>query len=237
MLPIQLQCHLRLIFLCVATTVALTFSLHTSQVHAGNDEFQKIQKRSEQAELQGDLELAIQLTLQLMQLRPYDLDTMTTLSGLYGKAENPLKQLSWAQVALKRNPNYFPALINQGNALASTGQAKAAEESFRKAQRVDPSSPIPAYSMGVLAQESDEPQQAILHFKEALKINPNFEDAMFNTAVAYANLKMYPEAVQTLDNLIKRNPSAADARYMRAEILGKMTSFKVKKKNMYEVLY
>ena len=72
MLPIQLQCHLRLIFLCVATTVALTFSLHTSQVHAGNDEFQKIQKRSEQAELQGDLELAIQLTLQLMQLRPYD---------------------------------------------------------------------------------------------------------------------------------------------------------------------
>ena len=52
---------------------------------------------------------------------------------------------------------------------------------------------------------------------------------MFNTAVAYANLKMYPEAVQILDKLIKQNPSAADARHMRAEILVKINSSKAKK--------
>lgn len=201
-----------------APVIALLLAVHAANVYANDADFRKLQQRSEQAELQNNLALAIELNQKLLELKPKDVETMTTLSGLHGKAGHFEQQLSWAQLALQHQPAHFPALINQGNALASTGKTQAAQESYRKAQRIEPSSPIPAYSMGVLAQESDLPSMALLHFQDALKINPNFEDALFNLAVSYANLKLYPEAVKTLDRLLKQNPGAIDARHMRTDI-------------------
>ncbi len=208
----------RFTLLRVSSAVVLSLNLHALDVHAETAEFRKLQQLSEQAELQNNFALAIQLNQQLLQLRPKDVDTITTLSGLYGKAENPGKQLAWAQVALKLQPNHFPALINQGNALASLGRSAEAKESFLKAQRVDPSSPLPAYGLGVMAQEGGRYSEALQQFQAALKLSPNFEDALFNLGVAYANLKRYDEALSTLDRLIKQNPGAADARYMRAQL-------------------
>jgi tetratricopeptide (TPR) repeat protein len=204
--------------LLVAPVMALLLALHAASVCANDTEFRKLQQYSEQAELQNNLTLAIALNHKLLEIKSKDVETMTTLSGLYGKAGNFEQELAWAHLALKHQPGHFPALINQGNALAGTGKTQAAQESYRKAQRIDPSSPIPAYSMGVLAQNNNQQSTALLHFQTALKINPHFEDALFNLAVAYANLKLYPEAIKTLNCLLKQNPSAIDALYMRTDI-------------------
>lgn len=232
MLSPQTNGFFRSILLRVSSVMALSFGLHTSYVYADTAEFRKLQQRSEQAELQNNFGLAIELNQQLLQLRPKDLDTITTLSGLYGKAESPGKQLAWAQVALKLQPNHFPALINQGNALASLGKSAEAKESFRKAQRIDPSSPLPAYGLGVLAQESEQHSDALQLFQAALKLSPNFEDALFNLAVTYANLKNYDEALKILDRLIVQNPGAADVRYLRAEIQGLLIKNQLRDKKL-----
>lgn len=187
--------------------------------HAGaKAEFQRLQALSELAELRGDFAGAIRFGLQSLDHQPNDQATLVALSGLYGKNEQPDLQLTWARRALRANPREFAALINQGNALMALGQDRAARDSFHKAQQVQPKSHIPSYSLGVLAQAREREAEAIVHFQQALKIAPGFEDAQFNLAVSYANLGRIPQALQILDELLAANPRATDARQMRTDL-------------------
>ena len=106
----------------VAPVIALLLALHAANVYANDAQFRKIQQRSEQAELQNNLALAIQLNQKLLELKPKDVETMTTLSGLHGKAGHFEQQLVWARLALKHQPEHFPALINQGGLPCSIAQ-------------------------------------------------------------------------------------------------------------------
>jgi tetratricopeptide (TPR) repeat protein len=150
-----------------------------------------------------------------------DVATMVTLSGLYGKADQPEKELLWTNKILSVQPTNFAALINRGNAYSMLGNIDAARENYKKAGDINPKSPLPEYSLGVLDQSRNMQRESILHFKKALQIAPQFEDAMFNLAVAYANLGMKDQAVAMLNNLISKNPNAQDAIELRAVLISR----------------
>lgn len=199
--------HLCLI-MCIATLVM-------SPAHANDADFNRLRQQGEQAQARGDLPQSIRAALKMLELKPNDLATMLTLSGLYGKAGQAEQQLVWTRKILQLQPNHFDALINQGNAQAVLGNVKAAQDSFGKARRLDPSSPVAPYSLGVLAQSLGQDQEAIAFFQAALKLSPAFEDAWFNLAVSQANTGLVREAIRNLDQLLRANPAAQDARELR----------------------
>ena len=201
---------------CLALCVAAVMPL---SVQASEAEFQRWRQQSELVEARGDIPQSIRAALRMHDLKPGDIPTMLALSGLYGKARQPEQQLAWSRRILKLQPRHLEALINQGNAQSVLGDAQAARNSFLMAKAVEPASPLPVYSLGVLAQALQHDEEAIGYFEAALKFLPTFEDARFNLAVSQANTGRVREAVRNLDQLLKANPAAQDARELRNALL------------------
>lgn len=193
----------------------------SAPVQANEAEFKRLDRLSTQAEARGDFNQAIRLSLKMLEIKPNDVPTMLALSGLYGKAELPEQQLIWAKKILKLQPRHVDALINQGNAQAALGNTTAAKMSYDQARSIDPKSPLPVYSLGVLAQSQNRDAEAIGLFQQALKSSPDFEDALFNLAVGYANIGRTKEAISTLDRLLKIIPGAMDAQSLRSTLMSK----------------
>jgi tetratricopeptide (TPR) repeat protein len=204
--------RLRLLFSCLVLCVAAG----APQLSQANEaEFLRWRQQSEQAEARGDIPQSIRAALRMHDLKPGDLPTMLVLSGLYGKAGQPEQQLLWSRRILKLQPRHLEALINQGNAQAVLGDVQGARSSYLIAQTVDPASRLPAYSLGVLSQALDRDEEAIGYFQSVLKRFPDFEDARFNLAVSQANTGRVREAIRNLDQILKANPAARDARELR----------------------
>jgi tetratricopeptide (TPR) repeat protein len=197
------------LFLAMCVTTVSTLPSYANEA-----EFQRWRLQSEQAEARGDIPQSIRAALKMIEIKPNDVATMLALSGLYGMAGQADQQLFWTKKILKLQPKHFDALVNQGNAHAVLGNAKAAKDSFSKARDIDPSSPVVPYSLGVLAQTMERDQEAIGFFQAALKLAPNFEDALFNLAVSQANVGLAREVIATLDRLLKINTGAEDARLL-----------------------
>lgn len=197
------------------TAVFLASLLALSVAQAQPDDFQHLLRSSTHAEERGDWKQAIQLCHQMLKIKPQDVATMVSLSGLYGHAENPTQQIFWSQKVLAIQPKNFMVLVNQGNGYSAVGEDRRAMDSFRSAEAVDPNNPIPAYSMGVLAQNRERDKEAVGYFRKALRLSPNVEDARFNLAVSLTNLGETKQALGELDQLLQHNPSAFDAIQLR----------------------
>ena len=192
-----------LVFLCCLLTL--------SAAHAQSEDFQRLMQSSIQAEKRGDWRQAIELCHQILKVKPGDVETMVSLSGLYGHAGNPAQQIAWSQKVLVIQPRTFKALINRGNGYSAIGEGRPAIDSYRAAEAIDPTSPIPAYSLGVVAQAQGHEAAAAGYFHKALQLSPGFEDARFNLAVSLANQGEAAQAIRVLDQLLRQNPLASDA--------------------------
>ena len=71
----------------------------------------------------------------------------------------------------------------------------------------------------MLARAGVEFIQSELH--QALKLNPNYPDALNNRGIAYIGKGQYDRAIQDFDQAIKLNPKDADAIKNRAEAVAK----------------
>ena len=56
-----------------------------------------------------------------------------------------------------------------------------------------------------------EDRKAMFSFRNALKQNPKYEDALIGLAKVYSNLKLNDDALQTFDTVLAMNPSSAAA--------------------------
>lgn len=152
--------------------------------HAENAEISRLIRQELKAESRGDFENAMQVCLQILKIDVRHIETIATVSGLHGQLGNPAAQILWARRALTVNPRYMAALVNLGNGHAALGQSEAARKSFEMAAAVEPGSPLPHYSLGVLADEMGTPREAIRHYETALRLDPGFEDAVVNLVLA-----------------------------------------------------
>ena len=56
-----------------------------------------------------------------------------------------------------------------------------------------------------------EYQRALFSFRNALKQNPNYEDALVGLGKAYLNLEVYDQAMELFDKVLEANPSSGEA--------------------------
>lgn len=72
--------------------------------------------------------------------------------------------------ALKISPNYFNALVNQGNTYSKLNQPEAAMQDYNRAISVSPSSGSAFYARGLLYYKSGETAKACEDFKQAINL-------------------------------------------------------------------
>jgi tetratricopeptide (TPR) repeat protein len=90
------------------------------------------------------------------------------------------------EASLKANPNHLEARINLGRLLHMAGRLAEAERMYRPGAHSDP---FLAFNLAVVLEDLEREPDAILAYREALALDPQFADAHFNLARLYERAK------------------------------------------------
>jgi tetratricopeptide (TPR) repeat protein len=95
---------------------------------------------------------------------------------------NPQAAQKAYELCLKGDPDHLEARINLGRLLHLAGHLKEAERVYRVGAKADP---FIAFNLAVVLEDLKREPDAILAYREALALDPQFADAHFNLARLY----------------------------------------------------
>jgi protein O-mannosyl-transferase len=130
-------------------------------------------------------------------------------------------------LAIRIDSSYGAAYNNLANTLLESGRKDEAISNYRKAIVKDPANElirlnfektligtqeeaVVRYNLGNALMEKGRPDDAIGHYKEALRINPYFVKAYDNFGIALASKGRLDEAIATFNKALAINPYDAD---------------------------
>lgn len=99
---------------------------------------------------------------------------------------NPQAAQKAYELCLKADPNHLDARINLGRLLHLAGRLSEAERVYRVGAKADP---FIAFNLAVVLEDLEREPEAILAYREALALDPQFADAHFNLARLYERAK------------------------------------------------
>jgi tetratricopeptide (TPR) repeat protein len=90
------------------------------------------------------------------------------------------------ELCLKADPNHMDARINLGRLLHLAGRLAEAERVYRVGAKADP---FIAFNLAVVLEDLEREPDAIVAYREAIALDPQFADAHFNLARLYERAK------------------------------------------------
>lgn len=138
---------------------------------------------------QGDLEGAEELFLKALQSDPTYAPAMMALVKVYLRQGDMVKTQDYIRQAIDTDPeneeyraefeqiNEINTLMNQASRALNNGDTEEAYESYRLVLEKFPFFAEAAYSMGLAQFRMQDFGQAVTHFKTALELNPDHENA------------------------------------------------------------
>jgi tetratricopeptide (TPR) repeat protein len=102
--------------------------------------------------------------------------------GLALEDTDPQAARSLYEAALKADPNHLEARINLGRLLHMDGRLAEAEQVYRFGGQAEP---FLVFNLAVLLEDLGREPEAIVAYREALALDPQFADAHFNLARLY----------------------------------------------------
>ncbi|HEV3484712.1 MAG TPA: sulfatase-like hydrolase/transferase, partial [Vicinamibacterales bacterium] len=95
---------------------------------------------------------------------------------------------------------------------AAARRFDVAADTLREAERVEPDNPVVVANLGIVLSDAGRPGEGIAPLQRALTIDPDFHEARFNLAVAFARNGQRSEAAQEAEALLRRLPGDAPQR-------------------------
>jgi O-antigen ligase len=99
------------------------------------------------------------------------------------------------------DPSSVPLSYYRGLAYYQLGQLEEAEGAFQKAHRHSPYNFHVLNNLATVALEKNDVAGSLVWLREALRINPRFEDALFNLSYAYTLQGAYEQALEVLESV------------------------------------
>ena len=87
-----------------------------------------------------------------------------------------------------------------------------AQATLREGERVEPDNPVVLANLGIVLSDAGKLPDAIPSFQRALTLDPNFHEARFNLARAYARAGQRQDAAREATELLTRLPANAPQR-------------------------
>ncbi|HET6373104.1 MAG TPA: tetratricopeptide repeat protein, partial [Candidatus Polarisedimenticolia bacterium] len=144
-----------------------------------------------------------------IELEPVNLQARVALADCYLKHGEPAEALAEYHRVIARQADYAPAWDGLGRAAESGGDDEEAVKNYRKAIDLNPGFPDAALNLGDLLLRHGRHTEAIDLFLKAIKVRPDFAAAYNRLGVAYADQRLYNEAIAALrqaESLEKGNP-------------------------------
>ena len=112
---------------------------------------------------------------QALELDPYEVEFFAEKSQLHFNLRQWQDALGAADSGLRLNPEHIACLNMRAAALVKLGKRMEAGDSIQSALERQPESPITHANKGWTLLEKGDPKQAMVHFREALRLEPNME--------------------------------------------------------------
>ncbi len=166
------------------------------------------------------LQLAEKYALQGIRLKPmnnllnYNLGKTYYARKDYAKAERPF------EIAVSRTPNpkWF---ISLGYTYMQNKKYDGAIAALKESVRLDPNDPIPWSLLGRVYFDTRDFKKSEEASRRAIQLNPLTESAYFNLLNIYIATKEYSDAIQTVEEMRKRNISIPDELMSKIKDLNK----------------
>jgi tetratricopeptide (TPR) repeat protein len=197
----------------------LVFSYNTAHCQlADSTKIKEMMAKELAFEDQNVLDSALAESKKIVNMAPTCYPVMNTIAGLYGKLGDFNSEVEWAKKALHVHFGYAEAYINLGNGYLGLNDLVNAKENYTEAEKLDPKNPIPVYSLGVIEENKQNYQQALVYYKQSVALDSNYENGFYNMAAMYANLGDFKNAEICIEKVLKLDPGAEDAKEMQAHI-------------------
>jgi Tfp pilus assembly protein PilF len=163
----------------------------------------------------GNLQRALLELKKAESLDPQDHITQYDIGLVYYYRERYDQAIPHFERAIQLKPEFAPAINGLGNAYSAQGDWDKAIEAYQKIiEDVFYGTPHFALSNMALAyyQKKDYPR-AEKYFLEALKLSPDFVNALGGLATTYMAQGRYEEAVQKLERAVRKQPKLAQLHF------------------------
>ncbi len=107
---------------------------------------------------------------------------------------------------------------NQGAAYLNLKQPEEAEKLLKKALKINEAHPDAHYFMGNLRYFEFNVSAALKYYNEAIKLKPNYRDALYMRAASNSELGKYRDALRDYEAVLEIDPNLESARYNMAVI-------------------
>jgi Tfp pilus assembly protein PilF len=159
----------------------------------------------------GNLIAALRELKKAELLNPDDHITMFDIGLVYYYRGRYDQAVDYLQRAIKLKPGYAPAINSLGNTYSAMGEWDKAIEAYERIIE-DAFYGTPHFALSNMAlayYQKKQPDQAERYFLEALKMNPDFINALAGLGVLYTEQGRYGEAVSRLERAVRKEPKVA----------------------------
>jgi tetratricopeptide (TPR) repeat protein len=191
--------------------------------------YQSLRERAKASTDRDELELALSLYQEALDLKPIDADAIVNLGNAYQRLDQYGDAEKQYQAALAYNPHSWRALNNLGIIHKDRKQWDLAIHFYEKAIAAD-NRKAPAFAnLGNLYVDQKEFEKAEVFYKKAAELEPDDFLTQYNLGVFYRDLKRYQEALDILlkldapENLKKHHLAAIVRSYKGLKAWDKTT--------------
>jgi tetratricopeptide (TPR) repeat protein len=160
----------------------------------------------------------------VVRLQPTDGNTILSLAAVYGQLQEHKDAARLWQLYLALDPGSFDAEIQLGTQLLAAGDSEAAAGALKKAVELQPS--VRAYQvLGEIYARAQQTDQAILHYRKALEIEPGNLRVHLGLGDILQRAKRYPEALAEAEAVLSADPKNRYALDLKGRTLRDLKDF------------
>lgn len=168
---------------------------------------------------QGQPDRAMQLALQVIQLRPDQPDALHLLALSARQQGQTDQALQYFRRSLKAAPSQSAVWSNYGNLLQQLEQYNAAEQAYQQALQLAPNLADSWLNAGLLALRQQQPLLAKERLQKSLQLKPDDPRCYAPLANCLAQLEQVNAALQLLDQALTRWPAQPQLLWQKAQLL------------------
>ena len=172
----------------------------------------------------GRLQHAIDIIQRSILLAPNQPTFYQNLGNILQSSGDLEESIVVYQKAVAIEPNSAEIHNDLGNVFRLQGQLDNAVISIQNSISIQPNCPA-FYNLGLIMQEWEKIDEAIVYYKQAIAINPNFVQAHNNLGNIYQELDKLDEALEYYQSAIQINPNCLEVQSNLGAIYIKTNKF------------